>query len=75
MRVIGYFVLYSKYQKDVQQSICQELCSSEKRSQLAAVVLVQFLFTNYISTEDIYCDVAALFIPPLVKISEKYGYA
>lgn len=75
MRLIGYLVLYSKHQKDVQQCICEELSSSDKRSQLAAVVLVQFLFINYISLENIYCDLSALFIPPLVQISEKYGYA
>lgn len=74
MRIIGYFMLYSKHQKIVQQYILQELCGANKRSQLAAVVLLQFLFTNYISTQDMYSDSSALFISPLTQISQKYAY-
>lgn len=74
MRIIGYLALYSKHQSIVQQYICKELSSSDKRSQLAAVVLIQFLFSYAISSEDFHNDLASLFIPPLVQISEKYGY-
>lgn len=74
MRIIGYFMLYSKHQKIVQQYILQELNGVNKRSQLAAVVLLQFLFTNYISMQDVYSDLSALFISPLTQISQKYVY-
>ncbi|GAA5817484.1 hypothetical protein MFLAVUS_011032 [Mucor flavus] len=54
----------------VQQYILQELNGVNKRSQLAAVVLLQFLFTNYISMQDVYSDLSALFISPLTQISQ-----
>ena len=75
MRIIGYFVLYSKNRKLVQQYISQLLYDADKRSQLAAVMLLQFLFTNYISAQDIYSDLSALFIPPLTSVSQKYAYS
>ncbi|KAI8076271.1 hypothetical protein BDF21DRAFT_66511 [Thamnidium elegans] len=73
MRIIGYFMLYSKHQKLVQQYISQELCETSKRNQLAVVVLLQFLFTNYISMQDMYSDLSALFISSLTQVSQKYA--
>jgi hypothetical protein len=73
MRVIGYLVLHSRQKEEIQQCICQELYNSDKRSQLAAVILIQFLFTTYISSENSYFNLAALFIQPLAQIAEKYG--
>lgn len=73
MRIIGYFVLDSRHKEDIQAYICQELYHPNKRSQLAAVALMQFLYTTYISQENDYCDLSALLIPPLVKIAEDYG--
>ncbi|KAI9348898.1 hypothetical protein BD770DRAFT_164236 [Pilaira anomala] len=73
MRIIGYFVLYSKSRKLVQQYISQLLYDADKRSQLAAVMLLQFLFTSYISAQDIHSDISALFIPPLTNVSQKYA--
>ncbi|KAG2196055.1 hypothetical protein INT47_008149 [Mucor saturninus] len=73
MRIIGYLVLYSKHQEAGQQYICNELSSSDKRCQLAAVILIQFLLSHYMSSENSHNDLASLFIPLLVDISEKYG--
>ncbi|CAO3634881.1 unnamed protein product [Mucor hiemalis] len=73
MRVIGYFIMHSKYQKEIQQHLCNELRSDDKRSQLAAVLLLQFVFTQYISPSKGFWEVSTVFVSPLVYISNKYS--
>lgn len=73
MRVIGYFIMHSKYQKEIQQHICNELKSNDKRSQLAAVLLLQFVFTHYLSSSNGFWELSTVFISPLVYISNKYS--
>jgi hypothetical protein len=51
MRLVGYFVLHSgsHYQQAQQYLIKQLTMQDDKRGQLAAVVLLQFLFNQYIA--------------------------
>jgi hypothetical protein len=61
MRIIGYFVLHSRsHHQQARQYLVKQLAMlDDKRSQLAAVVVLQFLFNQYIasSTNNQVCRV------------------
>ncbi|CAO3674999.1 unnamed protein product [Rhizopus microsporus] len=73
MRIIGYFLLYStKHQSTAREFIYQELLTDNKRDQLAAVILLQFLYAKYIIKED-HADFVYTLVPLFVQVTEKHS--
>lgn len=68
MRIVSFFTLHSNNcQIQVQQMLVNELRKSDKKDQLAVVVLLQFFFKHY--NESIN-KVALVFLTPLVDLIE-----
>ncbi|KAF1804576.1 hypothetical protein V8B55DRAFT_1499181 [Mucor lusitanicus] len=68
MRVVGYFAVHSSTCKiQAQQVLIDELKSTDKKDQLAVVVLLQFLMKQYNNSMN---TVASVFFTPLVQLVE-----
>ncbi|KAI8997391.1 hypothetical protein BDB01DRAFT_34574 [Pilobolus umbonatus] len=72
MRIIGYFLLNSQYKDDINTFMCNELRKNDKRNQLAAVLLIDFIFFTYIasSTEN-HWNLISLVAPELIRIAHQ----
>lgn len=64
LRLMSYFLLYSSYKLQIQQFFFQELESNDKRSQLATVIVLQFLYDNHLVEEDM-----SQFVPALIHLT------
>lgn len=68
LRLMCYFLLFSSYKTQIQQFFIKELDSTDKRSQLATVIILQYLYDNYLQNED-EPHFSQLFISHLVNIT------
>ncbi|KAI7905031.1 uncharacterized protein BX663DRAFT_501425 [Cokeromyces recurvatus] len=75
MHLIGYFILDSVHNKQIQQFFVQELSRSDKKTQLAIIILLQFLYKQSIVLRDNCRDMTLLFLPSLIYIIEECGQA
>ncbi|KAI9470751.1 MAG: hypothetical protein EXX96DRAFT_490804 [Benjaminiella poitrasii] len=70
MRLISYFIIHSIYKKQIQRFFAEELLESDRKTQLAIVLVLQFLYRQYIASSNNYQDIIPLFLPPLTRIIE-----